>query len=121
MGFASLYLADKMDVDEAIRKAFPNHEEIIKGNQEDIDLLIAYLEGNECHLLFLEAKGRLETLDSKAIKQLNSKADRLKKIFGECGDMWDAVTPHFALIPPIKPENLDSIRWPKWNGKSRLA
>lgn len=117
--YSSLFLADKgIDLDEAVKskERFPRCDKItgsrvIMANREDIDLLIAY-RGDKCHLLFLEAKGD----DSFTNKQLNSKADRLKGIFGECGDRWDGVTPHFALISPKKPDpkKLDCKKWPKW-------
>ena len=110
--YASLFLADKeMDLDEAVRKAFPNPEEIIKGNQEDIDLLIAYPGDEGCHLLFLEAKGDSGFNND----QLKSKADRLRKIFGEDGCCWSGVKPHFAIISRKKPtDRLNWKKWPKW-------
>ncbi len=111
--YASLYLANKgagLDKVVETRKAFPNPEEIIKGNQEDIDLLISYPGDDGCHLLFLEAKGDSGFNND----QFDSKADRLRKIFGEDGCKWAGVKPHFALISPKEPQRLKYDNWPEW-------
>ena len=106
--YASLYLASKgWDVDRARGEKFRRPKEIIKGTQEDIDLLIAYRKDNECHMLFLEAKG----VTGFNNKQLCSKAKRLKEMFEE---RWEGVNPHFALISPRPSRRLKTECWPEW-------
>lgn len=50
----------------------------LTATQEDVDLIIAFIDRDIYHLILIEAKG--ET--SWSNKQLNSKSERLKKIFG---------------------------------------
>lgn len=111
--YASLVLAyEEEDLGEVIkvRKPFPNPEEIIKGNQQDIDLLIAYPKDNKCHLLFLEAKGDSGFTN----EQFNSKVERLGKIFGADGCCRKDVKPYFAIISRRYPSGLNRECWPAW-------
>ena len=50
-------------------------QQIIKGNQEDIDLLVAFPEGEKYHIVLVEAKGATGWTN----KQMQSKADRLTR------------------------------------------
>jgi hypothetical protein len=94
-------------------------EKFIQGNQEDVDLLVAFEEANGVnHVLLLEAK--LESPWSN--KQMKSKAKRFAAIFDDAKrrahDVGrdDRIIPHFALASAaIKPpENLDTTGWPSW-------
>lgn len=51
--YASLFLASHGDTGQV----YPNADRQIQATQEDIDLLIAYEDGNVCHIVMLEAKG----------------------------------------------------------------
>lgn len=87
-----------------------NDSKIIKGNQEDIDFLIAFQDGNIYHVILIEAKG----VTSWDNKQMKSKAERLTNIFGEKGTHWPKVVPHFVLMSKNRPQKLDLSFWPEW-------
>ena len=102
---ASLLLPGSEDV-----VVHPNTEPIATGNQQDVDLLVAFDEGSITHLLLLEAK--VET--GWTNKQMLSKADRLRRIFGDDGMRHPQVKPHFGLMSPRTPQRLDASAWPSW-------
>ena len=101
----ALYLAGNPELSWPIR----NHE-LFQANQEDTDLLVAFDDGAATHLVLLEAK--LETGWTNA--QLGSKAARLKHIFGDDGRGHRTVQPHFVLLSPQPPQQLDTGKWPPW-------
>lgn len=78
--------------------------------QEDINLLIAYKEEDECHLVLLEAKG----VTGFTNRQLQSKMGRLRDIFGDDGSNFPSVAPHFAIVSPKKPVGIRTDGWPSW-------
>ena len=88
----------------------PNDEGLVSGNQEDVDLLVAFDDGQTVRLLLLEAKAETGWTN----KQTLSKAERLRRIFGEDGGRFAGVTPHFGLLSPRRPEQLESRCWPTW-------
>ena len=88
---------------------YENRSTVINGNQEDIDLLVAYSLGKLHHLIFVEAKA-YSKWDNK---QLRSKANRLREIFGDDGTNYRGVKPYFCLMGPEKP-NLKWDSFPKW-------
>ncbi len=103
----------QIPIDKIACEVFPNSGEkkVVMGNQQDIDLLIAF-HGIDCiyHLVFLEAKG-YGAWDSK---QMRGKADRLKKLFGDDGSQSN-VKSHFCLTSPRQPnKNLKNDNWPEW-------
>lgn len=102
----ALHLADQNDPH---RTLFPNGD-LIRANQEDIDLLIAFKGGSasETHLVLIEAKA--DTSWNNA--QLNSKARRLKCIFDE--NSHALVQPHFILTSPREPRHVKTAEWPCW-------
>jgi len=104
--YASLYLAFY----EGQHDIYSNDEKLITGNQEDIDFIIAFVQNNYCHIILIEAKGVM----GWANKQLCSKAMRLRKIFGQKGDKWPGVVPHFLMMSPKKSKNIDVSDWPTW-------
>jgi len=85
-------------------------------NQEDCDLLIAYNEGEQAHLVIVEAKG----LTGWTVKQMLSKAKRLSDIFGfGDGQIHNGIVPHFILASPkhsvaLESKLLMSGKWPNW-------
>lgn len=85
-------------------------ESIITGNQQDIDLVIAFPTPNAVKLLLLEAKAETGWNN----RQLKSKAERLRAIFGERGDRIPGVAPVFALTSPKRSHNIATATWPVW-------
>ncbi|MYD36095.1 MAG: hypothetical protein F4X20_03585 [Dehalococcoidia bacterium] len=95
---------------------FPNHGEqkIVTGSQEDIDLLVAFPAQDGFHIVLVEAKG----YERWSISQLNSKAERLKRIFPNPGK--DGITPHFCLASNATsrpPRGNKVTLWPEWMRK----
>ena len=86
------------------------HQQVIKGNQEDIDLLVAFQESEQYHIVLVEAKGATGWTN----RQMHSKADRLKQIFGSEGTRYPRVRPHICLMSPRPPRQLEASEWPGW-------
>ncbi len=106
--YASLHLAFNHNPEQLI---FENKDRLIKGQQEDIDFLFAYEADDISHIILLEAKG----VGGFTNKQIGSKADRFREIFGMDGKRWPGVKPHFAFVSPDRPsERLQSSAWPIW-------
>ena len=93
---------------------FSNAGEVIKGTQEDIDLLVAFRHGDQHHLILVEAKA----YSGWSNDQLKSKANRLREIFGDDGKGFGGVKPHFCLMGP-KSANIktDFPGWMKPGGE----
>jgi len=104
--YVSLFLA----FNNANDRVFSNVDDLITATQEDIDFLIAYQNGEECHLVLLEAKG----VTGFTNRQLQSKIRRLRDIFGDDGDKYPDVIPHFAIVSPKKPVGMRTESWPSW-------
>jgi hypothetical protein len=85
---------------------------VIGATQEDIDFIIAYEDGADCHIVIIEAKG----VTGCTSRQMESKADRLRAYFGMDGKKWgEKVIPHFAIVSPKSaPEGLRIKGWPTW-------
>lgn len=70
----------------------------INKDQMDVDLLVAFdrkaADQVMTHLVLIEAKAYLDWDNP----QLDDKAERLGKIFGEDGKRWSFVNPHFVLM-----------------------
>jgi hypothetical protein len=99
---------------------YSRDQKLITANQEDVDLLVAFSDWedeNKTHLILCECKAESSWIN----KQLKSKADRFKNIFGENGDVFkNIVIPHFLLISPEEPGKLryeDIPDFMKTNGK----
>ncbi len=90
-----------------------NFSEINK-NQQDVDLLIAFeadVTGNTTtHLVLIEAKAYLYWNNA----QLIEKANRLRVIFGEDGERWKFVRPHYVLMTAKRSQGIRPHAWPKW-------
>lgn len=99
--YASLYISSFPN-----RKVYKRDSKLIIANQEDVDLLVAFPDcddSNKTHLILCECKAE----SSWTNKQVLSKAERLRSIFGEQGDLFsDIATPHFILISPKRPGKL---------------
>jgi hypothetical protein len=84
---------------------------VIEGNQEDVDLLLAFESEAKTQLVMFEAK-----LDSPwSSKQVRRKAERLQRIF-TAADCLSTVQPHFVLVSPVEPLSVrQSIdQWFAW-------
>ena len=106
-----------MGQEQSLDGVFPNPgQKVVEGNQEDIDLLVAFDCAGKHHLIFVEAKA----YGSWGNKQLKAKVARLERIFGDDGEKCNGVVPHFSLLSPNSPQKL-SVRWLEWmlggNGK----
>jgi hypothetical protein len=110
--YASLNLAK----DDDPTKVYRNANKVIKAQQEDVDWLIAFKDQNEYHLVLIEAKG----VTGWTNKQMTSKANRFGDIFGELGNSWPGVVPHFVIMSSSQPKGLLTKNWHQWmapNGK----
>jgi len=81
------------------------------GNQEDIDLVVAFEEGASTVIVLVEAKADTGWTNS----QMASKARRLLRIFGSDEIPADApIRPMFCLASPRRPVKLEARDWPAW-------
>jgi len=82
------------------------------GTQEDVDLLVAYPHAGRTVLILIEAKG----VTGWNQKQLNSKVNTLRQIFG---NGRRGLLLRWALAAPEKnpPINIDCNNWPPWMRK----
>lgn len=104
--YASLHLENTLS-----EQPFLRDRNCIKGTQEDVDFIIAFEDTqNITHIVMIEAKGD----SSFTSKQLESKALRLKHIFGEEKCKWTNVQPHFLLCSPKKTSLLKPINFPHY-------
>jgi hypothetical protein len=87
----------------------PN-QSIVKGTQEDVDLIVGFERAGTTVLLLVEAKAATRWTAS----QQQSKSDRLTRIFGAKADRYPGVEPHFALTSPSRPDDDIASRWPCW-------
>jgi hypothetical protein len=104
--YASLFLA--FDSDQY--GIYSNSDGIIKGQQEDIDFIIAFVQDTLCHIVLIEAKGVMGWSN----KQMDSKVARLGMIFGQDGTRWPDVKPHFVVLSPRQHRHLHVSKWPAW-------
>jgi len=88
--YASLTLAENANA----AKVYRNDDNVIRGQSEDVDWLIAFKNQGEYHLILIEAKG----VTNWTNRQMASKAKRLGDIFGEQGSRWAGVAPHFVIM-----------------------
>ena len=103
-------------IQQSIDVVVPNTDDLISGKIEDIDFLIAFKKDQCYHLVFIEAKAYTRGGGWKN-EQMLSKAERLKKMFGQDGKKHSNVNPHFCLISPHKPQGLKTELWPDWMKK----
>ena len=109
---AALYAHKYGKVDRTFENPEPR---IIKGTQEDVDLLVAFRKGEQYHIVLVEAKG--DTAWSN--DQMDSKAARMERIFGPEGDCYPNVVPRFCLMSPRLPQQLKTETWPEWMTRNK--
>jgi hypothetical protein len=105
-----LYAALQLNSDKVNKRIYLNENSIIKAQQEDIDLLIAYKAQGIYHLILIEAKATTGWSN----KQMESKITRMIDIFGVNGAKWAGVIPHFVLMSPRPPQRLNTSGLPNW-------
>jgi hypothetical protein len=108
---ASLRLA----FDHPARLSFKNTGQAVQGNQEDIDLLVAFEERSITHLVMIEAKAAV----TWSLSQVRSKVARLNSMFGKDGKQFPLVKPHFLLLSPRPPSPQVVKALPKWGDASK--
>ena len=87
--------------------------DLFRGNQQDIDLLVAFDDSEKTHIIMIEAKA--ETYwTNKQLNEENGKIKRLKAIFGEDRCESDPIIPHLVLLSPKYSKELESSKWPSW-------
>ncbi len=104
--YASAFLAATGDTNTV----YPNGDGLVTGTQEDIDLVVAYECDGSAHFIMVEAKG----VTGWSNKQATSKAERLAAIFGQRGNRWRGIHPHFVIVSPTESRGLDCGGWPSW-------
>lgn len=98
--------------EEMIGTAQDNPDALVKGNQEDMDLVVAF----DNTLILIEAKGDT----SWSNEQLNSKVPRLEAILGEVGadrSSLNRLSVYFVLMSPSRSGKLrrkGDGPWPTW-------
>lgn len=80
------------------------------GTQEDVDLIVAWDEGEITQVVLIEAKG----VTSHSNQQVASKLSRLSDLFGDDGRAKRGVVPHFLLTSPSAPRKLNYEDLPLW-------
>lgn len=108
---AALFAYQRGGIDDLFQNS---PQGIIKGTNEDSDLLVAFVGDGQYHLVLIEAKAD----GSWDNNQMRSKSGRLRQIFGCDGDRHPGVVPHFCLMSPGRPEKLDSSEWPEWMSRN---
>ena len=88
---------------------YPNTD-LVRGSQQDVDLLVAFKEGGYYRLVFIEAKGYESWTNGQAL----AKAKRLETIFGKHGDKHPGLRVHYCLMSPRPPKRLNYDEWPDW-------
>jgi hypothetical protein len=85
---------------------------IERGNQEQVDLLLAWESGDGVELILVEAEG----VTGWSGKRLLSRALWLGEVFGYgSSEAFDWVRPHFAIASPsAPPADLPTLEWPEW-------
>ena len=102
----ALYLADNPLPPQRIR-----NDDLVAGNQEDADLLVAFESHSGTQVVLIEAK--VETAWTNS--QFTSKASRLRRIFGEGRPGVHLATPHYVLASPQPPPpGIRTAEWPDW-------
>ena len=94
-----------------LRTAGEKDFEIIEGSQRDVDLLVAFREGDTFHLVIIEAKA----YSPWTVSQLLPKCERLREIFGNCGKRHLEVKPHFLIVGPAPTKKIiEQSHFPEW-------
>jgi len=104
--YAALFLSQT----EPTGSVYENVGNLIKGNNEDVDILLALRTENRVDLVMVEVK--VEKPFSQS--QLTSKVRRLNGIFGANGDKFPNIHPHWVLASPCRSRRIRTEAWPNW-------
>jgi len=107
--YASLFAVSKGSLHFTVE----NKLELNK-NQEDVDLFIAFKDDYIYHLILIEAKAESAWTN----KQFESKAKKLKSIFGDKECMWVEIKLYFLITSPRKPRQLNINSLPSYLKRS---
>ena len=77
------------------------NDNLVEGNQMDIDLLVAFENADKTHVVLVEAKGDTAWNND----QLSRKVERLRLIFRSGGPGTESVKPYFVMMSPKKSAN----------------
>lgn len=86
----------------------PRDPRLIGGTQEDVDLLVAFDDEEESHVVMIEAKG----VTAYSNRQFRSKLERLSAVFAM--PQARRLVPHFVLVSPARPRYLQHEGCPRW-------
>lgn len=89
----------------------PEPSRNLNRNQEDVDLIVAWDDGDLTRLSVVEAKGAT----SWATEQYGSKLRRLTFLFGSDGETRAGLSPSFVLASPRRPTRLAASDPPVWS------
>ena len=89
-------------------------DNVATGKQLDTDLLVTFNDGNRTHVVMVEAKAK----GAWNNKQMMNKVSRLIEIFGDDGDRWPNVTPHWVLMSPHQEHQYKMNYWSQWMKKT---
>ncbi len=87
---------------------------VATGKQLDTDLLVVFELDQITHIVMVEAKAK-GAWDNK---QMRTKVARLTEMFGENGNRWGGVTPHWVLMSPRPNRKYALDYWSKWMKKA---
>ncbi len=111
--YASLFLLALPEKDH--NKIHLNTAYGVLGNQQDIDLLVAFEKEGITNLLLVEAKATPAWTTSDK-EQTQAKAKRLSCIFDRYRAKYPRVKPYFGLTSPCRPD-IEFHEWPAWMTK----
>ena len=86
---------------------------LLRGNQQDIDLLVAFDDDKKTHIILIEAKAETGWTNEQ-LNGGNGKIERLKVIFGENGEKSNLSVPHLILSSPRYSKGVKVCGWPRW-------
>ncbi len=91
-----------------------NENNMVKGNQQDVDFLIAFKRDGFYHLILMEAKGYAYWNK----EQMHKKVKHLKAIFADSEVSYPNVKKHFCLLSGTQPSKSTTDGWteywPEW-------
>jgi hypothetical protein len=99
------------NIDLADKWPNPESQKIVRGTQEDVDLIVGFGDASETQLILIEAKGDTAWSNS----QMKSKAARLGSIFGYGDGDRKHISASLVLTSPSPPtKRLETKNWPNW-------
>jgi hypothetical protein len=94
------------------RRVWDNNSTMITGDQEDIDLVIAF--GSE--LILIEAKGVISNFRNARLDNKLKRLELVREFYKRISPASSIVNFHFLLMSPLKrkPKGLSTEKWPEW-------